>query len=325
VTERPHVDQWLAQATDRVPWQPDDTKSGARFERLVVDGERYVLKYQDPADDWLLRATGDPGVRYVRLWEHGLIDRLPDVIDAALVAADFDGTVGRLLLHDVSDALLEPGKPFSLTQHRRFLDHMAAVHAAFWGWRDEIGLTPLETRYLTLSPAVARSEAALGSDLLVPKVMGQGWAALAEVSPGLAEVVLPLFDDIGPLMSALGTVPHTLVHGDWKAANIGSHADGRTVLLDFGELSGEASPLADLSWYLALNSDLLPESKDETITSYREALERHGIATSSWFERGLALELLGTMLQFGWEKVLNGRTPELAWWEDQAGQGSQWL
>ena len=46
-----------------------------------------MLKYQDPRDDWLLRATGDPGVRYVRLWEHGLLERMPDVVDSAVVAA----------------------------------------------------------------------------------------------------------------------------------------------------------------------------------------------------------------------------------------------
>ena len=80
----------LDSAESRERWEPEDTKSGARFERVVIAGERYVLKYQDPRDDWLLRATGDPGVRYVRLWEHGLLERLPDAVDPAVVAAAFD-------------------------------------------------------------------------------------------------------------------------------------------------------------------------------------------------------------------------------------------
>ena len=99
---------WLPPSTG-CPWQPDDTKSGARFERMTIAGDRYVLKYQDPKDDWLLRATGDPGARYVRLWEEGILDRLPAVIDSAVVAASFDGAVGRVLLRDVTDALLPPG------------------------------------------------------------------------------------------------------------------------------------------------------------------------------------------------------------------------
>jgi hypothetical protein len=326
VAEQEHLlDAMLAAATQRDGWLPDDTKSGARFERLTIDGERFVLKYQDPADDWLLRATGDPGDRYVRLWDRGVIDRLPEVIDSAVVTAAFDGDVGRVLLRDVSDTLLTPGRPFAPEQHVRFLNHMAALHAAFWGWHDDVGLTPLDVRYLAFSPTVASAEASLGSRLLVPAVMAQGWDALPTVSPTLAKTVLPLLDNVGPLIGALEEVPHTLVHGDWKSANLGTHVDGRTVLLDFGELPGEASPLADLSWYLALNVDLLPESKDEAIATYRSALESEGIETASWWDRALAIELLGTMVQFGWEKVLHGPSDELTWWEGWAVRGTHCL
>lgn len=318
------LDELLAAATTREPWAPEDTKSGARFERVVIDDVRYVLKYQDPRDDWMLRATGDPGNRYVRLWERGLLGRLPKMIDPAVVACGFDGTIGMVLLRDVSAHLLTSGAPFSASQHNRFLDHMAAMHAAFWGWRDDAGLTPLATRYLMFSPAVARAEAALGSPAVVSKVMAQGWARLPEVSPRVADVVLPLLDDPTPLVAALESVPHTLAHGDWKAANLGSHPDGRTVLLDFGEVPGEASPIADLSWYLALNSDLLPETKDQATGTYRAALERHGIDTDGWWEPAVPLELLGAMVQFGWEKALSSPS-ELAWWEARAIEGARWL
>jgi hypothetical protein len=246
-------------------------------------------------------------------------------VDPAVVAAAFDGEVGMILLRDVTDLLLAPGVPFTLPQHARFLDNMAAMHAAMWGWEDRVGLTPLATRYRIFSPAVAQSEAALGSAAVVPKVMVEGWGRLPEVSPILAGLVTPLLDDPGPLVAALRRVPHTLVHGDWKAANLGTHPDGRTVLLDFGEASGEASPIADLSWYLALNADLLPQTKDETISAYRTALEGHGIDTGGWWDRAVALEMLGTMVQFGWEKALAGPGPELAWWEAQASAGAPWL
>ena len=109
----PVLSELLADAESRTPWVPDDTKSGARFERVVIGGEHFVLKYQDPRDDWLLRAAGDPGRSYVRLWESGILDRLPPVIDHAVVAAAFDGTVGMVLLRDVGDALLRPGAPFT--------------------------------------------------------------------------------------------------------------------------------------------------------------------------------------------------------------------
>ena len=315
----------LAEASSRTPWVPDDTKSGARFERVVIDDDRYVLKYQDPRDDWLLRATGDPGQRYVLLWERGLLSRMPGVIDSAVVSASFDGTVGMVLLRDVGGQLVPPGRPLSAPQHARFLDHMAAMHAAFWSWHDDVGLTPLSTRYLMFSPAVAQAEAARGSGAIVPAVMAEGWAQLPGVSPRLADLVMPLLDDPTPLVAALGRLPHTLVHGDWKAANLGTHTDGRTILLDFGEVPGEASPIADLSWYLALNSDLLPESKDAALDTYRASLESHGIATSDWWDAAVALEMLGAMVQFGWEKALGGGGPELDWWETRAAEGAECL
>lgn len=319
------LDDLLDTATSRELWFPEDTKSGARFERLVIGGEAMVLKYQDARDDWLMRATGDTGERYVRLWESGLLAGLPAVIDHAVVAAAFDSGVGRILLRDVSAGLRAPGTPLTAEQHARFLDHMAALHSAFWGWRDDVGLTPLAVRYRTFSPEVARSEAAIGSTAVVPPIMAEGWERLREVSPSLSAVVFPLFDDPAPLIGRLASVPHTLVHGDWKAANIGSHADGRTILLDFGEVPGEASPIADLAWYLALNAALLPESKDATIDRYRAALERHGVATERWWDTAVALELLGTMVQFGWEKAFGGPGPELGWWEARALEGARAL
>jgi hypothetical protein len=175
------------------------------------------------------------------------------------------------------------------------------------------------------SPEVARWEAAVGSPAAVPRYMDAGWARLPHESFRLSRLVFPLLRDPTPLLEALGSLPHTLVHGDWKAANIGSHADGRTVLLDFGEVPGEATPIADLAWYLALNAALLPESKDAVIERYRRALEGHGVDTSPWWDQALAVELLGSMVQFGWEKALGGAGAELDWWEQRALEGARRL
>ena len=321
------VEELIDGYTSREPFVPSGSKSGARFERVVLRGESLVLKYQDAGDDWLMRGTGDlAGRRYAALWESGILDAVPAVIDPVVVGAAVDGTVGAILLRDVTEHLLPSEAPvLGLDDHLRFLDHMAALHARFWGWTDAIGLTPLTARYLTFSPAVAEREAALGSGAQVPKLMAQGWERFPDVAPSAAEVVLPLLADPSPLVAALEGVPHTFVHGDWKAANLGSHPDGRTILLDWGEEPGEASPTADLAWYLALNSALLPQSKEATIAAYRSALERHGIGTAGWWDQAISLELLGTVLQFGWEKSLGGRGPELDWWEAKALEGAEWL
>jgi hypothetical protein len=321
------IDALVEGCDSREPMVAPDSKSGARFEWVYRNGERLVLKYQDARDDWLMRATGDlAGRRFVTLWESGLLDAVPEVIDHAVVGAALEGSVGAILMRDVSDAVLPLGdEPLELDDHLRFLDHMATLHAKFWGWSDDLGLTPLRTRYLMFSPTVAREEAALGSDAVVPRFMAEGWERFADVAPDAARLVMPLLEDPGPLVAALERVPHSFVHGDWKAANLGRHQDGRTILLDWGEAPGEASPLADLSWYLALNAARLPESKSVTIAHYRNALERHGIDTASWWDGALALELLGAMLQFGWEKALGGPGPELEWWAAWVTKGSDFL
>ncbi len=242
------------------------------------------------------------------------------------MGAALEGSVGAILQRDVSDGLLPLGDdPITIDDHLSFLDHMALLHATFWGWTDTVGLTPLRDRYLMMSPSVASDEATHGSGALVPKVMAEGWDRFASVAPRAAEVVLPLLADPGPLVRALQGVPHTFVHGDWKAANLGRHPDGRTILLDWGEVPGEASPLADLAWYLALNAARMPHSKEDAIAAYRRALEGHRVDTGGWWEEAVDLELLATMLQYGWEKAFGGPGPELDWWEDRATKGATWL
>ena len=119
----------------------------------------------------------------------------------------------------------------------------------------------------------------------------------------------------------------TLIHSDWKAGNLGSHPDGRTILLDWA-VPGEAPPVTDLAWYVCLNRARLPQSKEVTIAAYREALERHGIDTGPWWDRQLGLCLLGALVQFGWEKALGDTqddADELAWWERRAIVGAEYL
>jgi hypothetical protein len=82
----------------------------------------------------------------------------------------------------------------------------------------------------------------------------------------------------------------------------------------------------ELAWYLALNRSRIPvgHSKQTTIDDFRATLERRGIATLGWWERQLALCLLGAVVQFGWEKAL-GDDDELGWWTDAARYGLQSL
>jgi hypothetical protein len=311
------IAEMLAGATDRRPLDGPG-KSGALLERVTIDGAPYVVKHLDHDADWTLRVANIPGSATVELWRRGVLAELPDSFNQPIVAVAHDvrhPTVSALLMHDVGSWLVPATDELVPTeQHERFLDHMAELHATFWGQRIDV-VTPAD-RYLELSPRMAAAEAELGSDHLVPRLVAQGWPLLEEVAPALARVVVPLVHDPALFVHALDTTPATFVHGNWKLDNLGTDDRGRTVLLDW-ELPGTGAAASDLAWYLAINCRRLPTTKEHTIESYRAALERHGIATEPWWDRQLGLCLVGAMVQFGWEKALGGYDDELAWWEEQ--------
>jgi aminoglycoside phosphotransferase (APT) family kinase protein len=126
------------------------------------------------------------------------------------------------------------------------------------------------------------------------------------------------------LVEALASTPQTFVHANFKLDNLGVTPDGRTVVLDW-EMSGRGAPTEDLAWYLAINCRRLPQSKEESIAAYRAALEACGVVTSPWWDKQIALTLLGALVQFGWEKAFSGYDDELAWWEARAIEGAALL
>jgi hypothetical protein len=319
------VAELLAGATERTALDDAPGKSGALLERVVIGERRYVLKHLDLSADWTVRAAGDLRGATLTLWERGILARLPECINQPIVAVARERGLGRgpsggcaLLMNDVTSWLVPAtDSVLPLGQHLGFLRHMAALHAAFWECGAEAEVVPVMHRYLELSPWTAQAEAGLGSDHLVPRLVAQGWPLLAEVAPAAAAVVAPLAHNPGPLVDALAATPQTFVHSNWKLDNLGTDDQGRTVLLDW-EQPGRGAALSDLAWYLAINCRRLPQAKEAAIDAYRDALERCGVDTAPWWDRQLALCLLGALVQFGWEKALGGYDEELAWWESKA-------
>ncbi|MDQ2816043.1 MAG: phosphotransferase [Actinomycetota bacterium] len=332
----------LAAATARTVLPDAPGKSGATLERLVIGDQPYVLKHLDLAEDWTMRASGCLRGAPLVLWERGILSRLPKCFNQPIVAAAplrptslaasplgpsplgpsplGPSPLGgcTLLMRDVTPWLVPAtDAPITLDQHARFLRHMAALHAQFWDCGAEFDVVPVMHRYLELSPWTADAEASIGSAHLVPQLVAKGWPLLAQVAPAAAAVVTRLAYDPGPLVQALAATPQTFVHSNWKLDNLGTDDTGRTVLLDW-EQPGCGAPLSDLAWYLAINCRRLPQAKEASIASYREALESCGIDTGPWWERQLALCLLGALVQFGWEKAFGGYDEELGWWERHA-------
>jgi Phosphotransferase enzyme family len=301
-------------------------KSGARLERVVIEGRRYVLKHLDLSADWTMRASGSLRGVPLELWERGILGRLPDCINQPIVAVGYEPPTRAavpsggcaVLMADVAEWLVPAAdQPISARQHHGFLRHMAAMHAAYWDCGSECEIVPVMHRYLELSPWLAEAEASVGSEHLVPQLVGKGWQLFPQVAPAAAAVVGPLALDPGPLVTALAGTPQTFVHSNWKLDNLGTDQLGRTVVLDW-EQPGRGAALSDLAWYLAINCRRLPQTKEASIAAYRAALEGCGIDTASWWNTQLALSLLGALVLFGWEKALGGYDEELAWWEDWA-------
>jgi len=318
VTGRPVASsaaELLAGASSREPLVHTDGKSFVPMERVVIDGRRYVTKSISPRWDWISRATGDYVARVLTCWRLGILDRLPASIDHAIVGVAYepDTLTTTLLMNDVADTFVAEGSdPLTLEQHRRFIDHMAQLHATFWGATDDLPeLTAMTTRYMALTPLTAEVEASLGVPSEVPALLGRAWQELHDLAPEAAAVALGIATDPWPLVCAFAQTPATLIHGDWKLGNLGTHPDGRTVLIDW-QWPGVAPPCIDIAWYLAVNADRIPESKDASVGAYREALEAHGVATDAWFDHQLELALLGAFVQLGWNKVHDPE--ELNWW-----------
>jgi hypothetical protein len=322
------LDELVAGATDRVEVRTSDARSGARFERLLIDGVPHFLKVLSAEDDWIMRITGNDSNWEFKVWKAGIYADTPRVIDHTIrgMALEGSGSHARLsmLMTDCRDDLVPPGDdPLPSEHHGDFIDAMAAMHAHFMGWHDDLGLQDPARRFLFFAPDNIAQELD-ADDVPGPiAVADRGWGLLADRAPRLDALVRSVHGDPAALAEALRATPQTFVAGDWKLGNVGHHADGRTVLLDWA-YPGEAAPCWDLTWYLALNRARLPESKEATVARYRERLECHGVDTGDWWDRQLGLSLVGMAAVFAWEKAV-GDQAELEWWERAALDGARWL
>jgi hypothetical protein len=286
-------------------------------------GPRFVVKRVSLEWDWIMRATEDCQAREARVWQHGLLDRLPDEIRHTVVACARDGDGRAILMRDVSPTLLGiAAGPFSVADVETILDAMAALHARFWHdpTLDDprLGLCPAERLYTCFGsrigygpePQPAEIEAANAGTVPPWNVgalrwIGDGWRALETVvEPDVAGVARELLDDPRPLGDALARYPQTLVHGDMRRTNLGFESDGarsRLLLLDW-QLVSRLPPAVDLAWFIDRCYNLLPLTVEDTIALYRQRLAHHlgDRYSDGWWQPQLELSLLGQFLRAGW-------------------------
>jgi hypothetical protein len=311
----------LARASSRERVVPADARSGAVFERIVVGPDRYFVKQLSFASDWIMRVSGDHVGRQYLVWKAGIMDESPGCIDHAVVAMDLAGpgedAVLIIVMRDIGAFLVPPGDAIvPAGQHAGFIAHMAALHTAFWGWDDQIGLATMAQRMRLFSPDTIAAELTAAEVPAALAAAAAGWDVLPGRSPLLSRLARLVHDRPEVITGPLAATPYTFLAGDWKLGNLGTYPDGRTILLDW-TLPGGGPACWELCWYLALNRARLPEPKEAVIDRFRAALEHHGIDTGGWWQQQLDLCMIGVMATFGWEKAL-GDAGELAWWEEAA-------
>jgi aminoglycoside/choline kinase family phosphotransferase len=295
-----------------------------------------IFKRLSLGQDWIMRTADDTCAREVAVWHAGVLDALPAGLTHAVVAAAQDGDGWPLLMADIGPTMVgdTPFDPLDVTSHERVL---ASLHATFWQRDDPRNLPvcwcSLRRHYALLSPQTGQAQAGAHEELL--RVV-EGWVALRDVvAPQVAAALHALHVDPGPLCAALGRLPRTLIHGDYKLANLGVIRGERTrvALLDWA-LVGWAAPAVDLAWYLALTAGRLPVPKEEAIAQYYGMLA-HRLGPSMderCWQPQLDLALLGGLLRAGyWLGWLAVRHPqpdmrawarrEIAWWETAACRG----
>jgi hypothetical protein len=98
------VQSLLATAVERQAVGKNKGFSGATVERYVLaDGRILIVKRISPIVDISMRLSQDRG-RAATLWTSGIFDRLPPLVDSAMLAAEPEGDGWILAMEDVSEA-----------------------------------------------------------------------------------------------------------------------------------------------------------------------------------------------------------------------------
>jgi len=309
----------LAGAVDRTVLTEHAGMSGAGLERVrLADGRAVVVKRVTPATDLTLGLTGGTVAWELTLWRSGALDRLPPGVGHAILDGWTEGAdTTVLVMRDLGGSVLTWDDRLSTERCRWLLRRLAALDERFLGAPPE-GLVPLRPVLELFAPHRIRDTAAAGNRLCAAAL--RGWEYFAD--PGLvpsdvADVVLGLLADVGPLAAALSARPVTLVHGDLATVNMAFEGDD-LVLLDWAMPTAAPAAL-DVARFLVGCAHVVEPDRDGILALHREA------AGAAYDEEALRLALLSAVVWLGWNKTLDiveskdeavraRETTDLAWW-----------
>jgi len=311
--------------------------SGATFEGIHLDDEAVpslVMKTAVPDYDWGAITFDDRVDREVRVWEAGLLDRLPSPATHAVIAAARPPVGYSLLMPNLSDQLLPDEAKASADSavQRLVLQALAAMHEEFWldeSIRDpQIGLASLEAFVGHMSLAsFERVRARIGATLgqLMDEAwatISAGWDRLRSIDAGIAEKLWELANDPAPVAEAASRFPWTLVHTDPRPANIAVDAKTQRVYLLDWTRPAAAPPALDMVYWLWAGNEHLSMPREDVIESYRAELEQRlgERFSSAWWQAQLDVCFVAMFASFA--PIIAGRQPDsVSWWIEQIRPG----
>ena len=274
---------------------PNDGWSGASMTLLRRGRDRFVLKRDSLARDWIARATADgPSLREAWFAAHG--PALPSPIRAPYLGVGLEADEFGILMPDLTGILFDWDAPISVDALERVLEGLAALHSYPWivsDASDSDHWCPIRER-ITLICRASLERPGPARDAVGDRIL-PGWDAFDRLAPPEArDLVNWLGSDPAPLVDALASLPSTLLHGDLKLANVGIDPDGTIDLVDWQMVS--VAPVAvELGWFLVSNVAALPLEPAEVLDRY-------------WRSRGLDgtrqndIAILVGLLLRGWRK-----------------------
>jgi hypothetical protein len=343
-----------------VPEEPftADGWSGATFSLLrTPGGDRYVLKRDAYATNWIARATADTGLREAVIAARvaGGDLEVPGSISLPYVGAARDGEGAAILSPDLSASLIgwedrRPAGGLDRSTLSTVIDAVAALHAMprflHQLTDDAAGSIPwcsLSSRLLLLARPSAEGYADDGT--WVGERFIAGWDAFDRLATAPARrLIESLSIEPGPLIAALHRLPSVALHGDLKLSNVALVPGGQIALIDW-QMTLRAPVAVELGWFLVSNVALLPLDPVAVLNAYRNALEgRLALGgpgeTSAWegligdWEAQTDLAWIVGLLLRGWRKGIDAQArvshpsgmsaaEDLAWWCEMAVQAAE--
>jgi hypothetical protein len=304
---------------------PNDGWSGATLSLLRRGADRFVLKRDSLARDWIAQATADgPVLREAWFAANG--PALPSPIRAPYLGAGVDGDEFGILMPDLTGVLFEWDAPISIKTLDAVLEGLATLHGDPWSAGDVLPpgpWCPIRER-VTLICRASLERPGPARDAVGDRIL-PGWDAFDRRAPVAArELINSLGANPQPLLDALGRQLSTLIHGDLKLANVGIDADGAIDLVDW-QMVAVAPVAVELGWFLVANVASLPLPPDEVLGRFRSKQ----VGDMELDDDGVDATILVGLLLRGWRKGADAEAgltlasgvsavDDLAWWCDRA-------